>query len=86
MAGDSYRSDSRENAESLTAMARRVYNDMYLGNGKPGMTTRMDRMEVAMVEVQQQCRTLGRMFWAIIILLVTILGSIITEFVARVHG
>lgn len=58
----------------------RVYNDVYFGNGKPGLTTRMQSAEERQDAMDARCdksdKKLGRielMFWTIIVLLITVL-------------
>lgn len=68
----------------LTERARldRVYNDVYFGNGLPGLVTRMKQSEDRHEAMDERCEKsdkkvdrLGTMFWAIIVLLLSILGS-----------
>lgn len=68
----------------LTERARldRVYNDVYFGNGLPGLVTRMKQSEDRHEAMDERCEKadkrmdrLGIMFWAIIVLLLSILGS-----------
>jgi hypothetical protein len=71
-----------EGTESIAAIVRRHDKDLYRGNGKPGLTTRMAQQESAMEVAtgridkadKRQDRTQS-MFWAIILLLLTILGT-----------
>jgi hypothetical protein len=75
-----------EGTESIASVVRRHDKDLYRGNGKPGLTTRMARQEDAMDAAcerldksdKRQDRTQS-MFWAIILLLLTILGGVITD-------
>jgi len=60
------------------------------GNGKPGLTTRMQQVEDCM-EVQEQRITdqgkridkIDTKFWAIILLLLTLLGGVVTDIVEK---
>ena len=86
-----------DSAESLPGMVRRHDRDLYHGNSKPGLTTRMAQAEDAMVALQkrqeqdmeqidERCdkadKRQGRieaMFWALILLALSILGGVITD-------
>lgn len=81
-----------ESGESIASLVRRHDKDLYRGNGKPGLTTRMarqeDAMEVAIDRLDKSDKRQDRtqsMFWAIILLLLTILGGVITDAV-KVHN
>jgi len=72
----------------LTERARldRVYNDVYFGNGKPGLTTRMqsaeerqDAMDLRCDKADKDLANTRKMFWAIIVLLLSILGSTLAD-------
>jgi len=58
--------------------------DLYRGNGKPGITTRLKTLEDSMERIEDLQAATDRKFWAVIVLLITILGSIITQMVR--HG
>lgn len=65
----------------------RVYNDVYFGNGAlPGLTSRMKSSEERHEAMDERCaqqdkRMAGteNKFWAIILLLITILGGVIAN-------
>jgi hypothetical protein len=64
----------------------RVYNDVYFGNGKPGLVTRMQLSEERQDAVDARCDKADKsvadtrkMLWAIIILLLSILGSTLAD-------
>lgn len=64
----------------------RVYNDVYFGNGKPGLTIRMQSAEDRQDAMDDRCdksdksvAETRRMLWAIILLLLTILGSTLAD-------
>lgn len=46
----------------------RVYNDMYFGNGKPGITTRM-------ASAEEKLSAITKMFWVLVTLMLTLIGT-----------
>lgn len=64
----------------------RVYSDMYFGTGSlPGITSRMKSAEERQDAMDDRCERQDKRlegtekkFWAIILLLITILGGVIT--------
>lgn len=76
--------------DSISAMVRRHDRDLYRGNGKPGITTRLtqseDAMDAAMDRIERSEKRqeqIAKMFWAIILMFFTILGGIVTEMVTH---
>lgn len=66
----------------------RVYNDVYFGNGKPGLTTRMqlseerhDAMDARCDKSDKSLADTRKMFWAIIVLLLSILGTTLVDMI-----
>lgn len=66
----------------------RVYNDVYFGNGKPGLTTRMQSVEERQDAMDERCDKSDKKFdrmqamlWTMIVLLLTILGTTLAEMV-----
>lgn len=57
--------------------------DLYRGNGKPGLTTRMQQAEDCMEVQGERIDKIDRKFWAIILLLLTLLGGVITDIVEK---
>lgn len=57
-------------AGSRDEMVDRVYKDMYFGNGKPGMTTRM-------ASAEDKLSAITKMFWVLVTLMLTLIGTTI---------
>lgn len=57
--------------------------DLYRGNGKPGLTTRMQQAEDCMEAQGLRIDKIDKKFWAIILLLLTLLGGVITDIVEK---
>lgn len=53
----------------------RIEKDMYYGNGKPGLCTRMEVAEGEIKDVAEKIASLDKKFWALILLALTILGT-----------
>lgn len=64
-------------------MVDRHENDLYHGNGKPGITNRLQVIEDDVSRSAEQVEFLDKKFWAIILLLLTILGTVIGELLRR---
>jgi len=81
-------SGQQNGAESIPTMVFRHEKDLYRGNGKPGLTTRMQQAEDCLDIHTEQIRDTKRMFWAIIVLLLTLLGGVVTDIVEKAvtHG
>jgi hypothetical protein len=70
--------------DEMVQRMERVTNDMYFGDArKPGLMTRAEQLEGRMDEVERDQDATGRKFNAILGLLITILGGLITEMVRR---
>lgn len=62
----------------------KMWTDMYHGDArKPGLTTRMEQAENRDEEQDKRMDTVDGKFWAIILLLVTLLGSVAFDLLAR---
>ena len=70
----------------------KVFNDLYYGNGKSGLTTRTqeletcqesqgDRMDVMERRLDGRINGIDKKFWAIILLLLTLLAGVIVDVV-----
>jgi hypothetical protein len=66
----------------------RLEKDMWHGNGKPGLTTRMQQAEDALSatkinieDTNKRISSTDRKFWAIILLLLTLLGGLAMDLV-----
>lgn len=53
--------------------------DLYRGNGLPGLTTRMKCVEDEQEVHTQQLKDIKNMFWAIVLLLLTLFGGVVTD-------
>lgn len=60
---------------------QRVYNDMYFGNGKPGITTRMAGAETKIGEHEKTISDIKKMFWAIVVLILSVLGTTLADII-----
>jgi hypothetical protein len=61
------------------AVIHKIEKDMYHGNGKPGVTTRLEVLEGDVLALTMDMTAVKRMFWAVILLLLTILGAVISQ-------
>lgn len=59
----------------------RVYNDMYFGNGKPGITTRMAGAETKLEQHDRSITDIKRMFWTIVLLILSVLGTTVIDII-----
>ena len=59
--------------------------DMWFGNGKPGITTRVSSGEDRMTALEKNVSQIKTMFWAIVLLLLTILGTVIGSDILGPH-
>ncbi len=78
---------------SIHGLVERHDKDLYRGNGKPGLTTRMqqaeDRMdshEDCMDTFDERITGIDKKFWAIILLLLTLLGGVLTDVIMKASG
>lgn len=62
-------------------LLHRIERDMYYGNGKPGICTRMEVAEGDIADVTKRLDNIDKKFWALILLALTILGTDIAELV-----
>lgn len=76
--------------ERIDALVFQHDKDLYRGNGKPGLTTRMqqaeDKMENIDTCIEDQSLRIDKIdkkFWAIILLLLTLLGGVIADIVEK---
>lgn len=76
--------------ESANKMLLRINKDMYYGNGKPGITTRVQQAEDKLVALDEcdelmtkRINGVENKFWAIILLLITILGGVVTDIITK---
>jgi hypothetical protein len=60
-------------------LIHKIEKDMYHGNGKPGITTRLEVLEGDVLALTVDMTAVKRMFWAVILLLITILGAVISQ-------
>lgn len=56
-------------------IVRRMEKDLYYGNGKPGICTRMEVAEGHIEGVTERLDNIDKKFWALILLALTILGT-----------
>ena len=62
------------------AMVRRHDQDLYHGDQRaPGLTTRMEGIEVRVKDQEAKQVTIARMFWAIILMLISILTTVVVK-------
>lgn len=71
--------------ESISSMVMRHEKDLYRGNGKPGICTRMETGEDRMDGIESRQDKIDTKFNAIIILLITILAGLVTSMVRSAH-
>lgn len=63
----------------------RLEKNMFHGNGKPGITTRMQQAEDALETHTKSISDIKKMFWGIILLLLTILGGTVADLARGQH-
>lgn len=73
------------NESSMAETVRLLSKDVWHGNGKPGLCTRMEVEEGRMDNVEKRVGNIGKMFWAVILLLLTILGTQVGELMSPHH-
>lgn len=60
----------------LERTVRKLEKDMYHGNGKPGMTERLGRVEDI---IERTNRNLSKIVWLLVAMVVMIIGDLITR-------
>ena len=84
--GENY--GTRSGGKSLADLVYQHDKDLYIGNGKPGLTTRMhesekcsERIERDNVVRDERIKTIDKKFNVIIMLLITVLAGLVTSMV-----
>lgn len=78
MPDDQYRGNGTERRLS------KMETDLYYGNGKPGITTRLATLEDHMNDSKDRLKSIDNKFWAMIsLLLATLVGVIVNIVVKR---
>lgn len=60
---------------SIEWMVRKHEQDLYRGNGKPGMTTRINDLERDMEAIKENRKTRDAQIWAIILMVLGLIAS-----------
>lgn len=71
--------------ETIPSMVLRHEKDLYRGNGKPGLCTRIQTEEDRMDATEKRIDGIDKKFGAIIVLLLTILGGVMTSMIRGAH-
>ena len=70
MSTKQYGEDHLDGPDSIFQLVRRHDQDLYRGNGKPGVTTRLQQGEDRMTALEKRMESIDFKFWAIITLLI----------------
>jgi hypothetical protein len=62
---------------------KRLRQDMWFGNGKPGVTSRLNTLEGDVVNLKEAQADANKKFWAIIILLIASIVGAATDMITH---
>lgn len=66
-----------QNGERTEDRISALEKDMWRGNGKPGITTRLATLEDDVERLERKQRLIANQGWAILLLLLTLMGTVI---------